>query len=258
MSASRGGLKNALPERLRLDIRSIWYAVRSMAYGGDRVVCPVCGGQFSRFLSFGLDKRPNAQCPRCGCLERHRLLWLYLKDRTRFFEQSLKVLEFAPTLVLQRRFRRMKNLDYVSADLSSSVAMLRMDITQINFPDDRFDAIICYHVLEHVLDDRKAISELFRVLKPGGWAILQSPIDMTRDETFEAPDVTSPQDRERVFGQSDHVRIYGRDYRDRLEQAGFNVRLDDYVRDLGPEQAVKCGLMTGEKIHFCTKPDRDR
>jgi SAM-dependent methyltransferase len=254
MAPSRGGLKNALPERFRLRMRGVWYAIRSTAYQGDRVTCPVCGGSFSKFLPFGLDKRPNAQCPRCGCLERHRLLWLYLKDRTRFFEQSLKVLEFAPTPVLQSRFRRLKNLDYVSADLSSRIAMLKMDITAITFRSDLFDAIICYHVLEHVLDDRKAIAELFRVLKPGGWAILQSPLDPTRDKTFEAPDVTSPRERERVFGQSDHVRIYGRDYPARLEQAGFKVRLDDYVQDLGSEQAAKYGLMAGEKVHFCTKP----
>ncbi len=253
MTASRGGLKNAVPERLRLGMRGVWYAVRSIAYRGNHVTCPVCEGHFSKFLAFGLEKRPNAQCPRCGCLERHRLLWLYLKDRTRFFEERLKVLEFAPTPVLQSRFRRLKNLEYVSADLSSTTAMLRMDITAINFPADQFDAIICYHVLEHVLDDRKAISELFRVLKPGGWAILQSPIDENREKTFEAPDITSPRDRERVFGQSDHVRIYGRDYRARLEQAGFGVRLDDYVHDLGSELAAKYGLMAGEKIHFCTK-----
>jgi SAM-dependent methyltransferase len=179
---------------------------------------------------------------------------LYLRDRTKFFEQALKVLEFAPTPVLQSKFRRLKHLEYVSADLSSTMAMFRMDITAIGFPADQFDAIICYHVLEHVMDDRRAMRELFRVLKPGGWAILQSPVDPGRGETYESPDITFPSERERVFGQRDHVRIYGRDYKDRLEDAGFTVRLDDYVRDLGQEPARKHGLMSDEAIYFCTKP----
>jgi SAM-dependent methyltransferase len=132
--------------------------------------------------------------------------------------------------------------------------MLRMDITRISLTDNQFDCVICYHVLEHIPDDQKAMRELFRVLKPGGWAILQSPIDFNHDKTFEDPSIVSPDERERFFGQNDHVRIYGRDYKDRLEKAGFVVKVDDYVQQLGDSAIKKYGLMRDEKIHFCSKP----
>lgn len=132
--------------------------------------------------------------------------------------------------------------------------MIKMDITNINLPDNQFDCIICYHVLEHILDDKKAMKELFRILKPGGWAILQSPVDPNRDETFEDPNVVSPEERERVFGQRDHVRIYGQDYKNRLERAGFTVKLDNYSRELGDNIIKKYGLMKDETIYFCSKP----
>jgi SAM-dependent methyltransferase len=132
--------------------------------------------------------------------------------------------------------------------------MLKINIADIPLPDDQFDCVICYHVLEHIPDDQKAMRELFRVLKPGGWAILQSPIDFNHDKTFEDPSIVSPDERERFFGQNDHVRIYGRDYKDRLEKAGFVVKVDDYVQQLGDSAIKKYGLMRDEKIHFCSKP----
>ncbi|MEK7873336.1 MAG: methyltransferase domain-containing protein, partial [Chloroflexota bacterium] len=146
--------------------------------------------------------------------------------------RNLRVLDVAPLPVLQAKYVKLPNLDYLSVDIASPIAMVRMDITAIGCPRDQFDCILCYHVLEHVPDDRKALQELFRVLKPGGWAILQSPIDATRPKTFEDFSVTSPEERERVFGQSDHVRIYGLDYKDRLTSAGFIVRVDDYAKQL--------------------------
>lgn len=132
--------------------------------------------------------------------------------------------------------------------------MIKMDITDINLHDNQFDCIICYHVLEHILDDEKAMRELFRVLKPGGWAILQQPVDPTRDKTFEDPNIVLPEERERVFGQKDHVRIYGQDYKDRLERTGFTVKLDNYTGELGDNIIKKYGLMKDETICFCTKP----
>lgn len=131
-----------------------------------------------------------------------------------------------------------------------------MDITRIQFEDNTFDVILCSHVLEHVLDDQTAMSELFRVLKPGGWAILQSPIDFKRDKTFEDPDIVLPDDREKAFGLPDHVRIYGRDYEDRLKNVGFSVKMDDYVRTLGIDMVKKYGLPEDEEICFCVKKTR--
>jgi len=128
-----------------------------------------------------------------------------------------------------------------------------MDITYIPYKHNSFDVILCNHVLEHVVEDQKAIRELFRVLTPGGWAILQCPIDSQRAKTFEDPSITAPHDRARAFGQHDHVRIYGRDYKERLEKAGFTVKVDNYARDLDINVVRKYGLKD-EEIHFCTKP----
>jgi SAM-dependent methyltransferase len=162
------------------------------------------------------------------------LLWLYLQQRTNLFSTPLKVLHFAPEFALQRRFRQCSNLDYISADLSEPEAMQKMDITAIPSANQTFDVILCSHVLEHIPDDRQAMRELHRVLKPGGWAILLVPIDMRREQTFEDPTVTDPQERLRLFEQTDHVRIYGRDYVQRLEQAGFMVRQEDFLACLDP------------------------
>jgi SAM-dependent methyltransferase len=147
----------------------------------------------------------------------------------------------------------MPHLDYITADLSSSQVNTKADITNIPCKDNSFDVVLCNHVLEHVPDDQRAMRELLRTLAPGGWAILQSPIDSGRDVTFEDSSITSPRDRERAFGQHNHVRIYGRDYRRRLERAGFQVNVDSYAKDLEPLVVSKYGLQE-EQIYFCTKP----
>jgi len=228
--------------------------ISSLMYIGKQVTCSCCNGSFRKFLSYGVKARENALCPRCESLERHRLLWLYLKNKTNFFTDNLRVLHFAPEYFFQKTFKSMPNLDYISADLTSPFAMVKMDITNIVYEDNSFDVILCCHVLEHIIDDNRALMELFRVLKPGGWAILQAPIDLKRDKTFEDTNIVIPKDRERIFGQEDHVRIYGRDYKDRLEKAGFTVKVDAYGREMGDDMIKKYGLMKDEDIYFCTKP----
>jgi len=247
-------LKKFIPEKYLPQARRIYFNLRCLWYLGNRYICPCCNGRFRKFLPFGVKPRANALCPRCGSLERHRLLWLYLKNRTNFFKDNLKVLDIAPMDFFQQKCKALPNLNYISADISSPIAMIKMDITNISMRDNQFDCIICYHVLEHIPDDQKAMRELFRVLKPGGWAILQSPIDYHRDKTFEDQNIVLPEERERIFGQKDHVRIYGRDYKDRLERAGFTVNPDNYVRELGDDKIKKYGLMKDEIIYFCTKP----
>jgi SAM-dependent methyltransferase len=217
------------------------------------LTCPCCGRQFPRFLTYGLQRRPNAKCPHCGSKKRHRLLWLFLRQRTNFFTDRLRVLHFAPERCF-KAFASLPNLDYVTADLQPGKAMLAIDITAIALPAGSFDAILCSHVLEHVPDDRRAMRELFRVLKPGGWAALMVPVEPGRAETFEDSRVVSPQEREQVFGQHDHVRIYGQDFRERLESAGFAVRVHPYSKELGPEAVKKYALKRKEEIYFCTKP----
>lgn len=253
LSGTKSFAKKVIPEKYHHSFREIRRQCVSLYLCGYRFTCPICGGHFRKLLPFGVKPRPNARCPRCGSLERHRLLWLYLKAKTNLFADDLKFLDIAPMDCLQRKFRAMPNLDYISVDLESPIAMVKMDITDMQFPSNYFDCIICYHVLEHIFDDRKAMAEIFRVLKPGGWAILQVPI--LRDKTFEDPSVTAPEDRERIFGQRDHVRIYGLDYRDRLEAVGFNVKVDDYVKQLSEDAIKKYGLMEDETIYFCSKPN---
>lgn len=246
-------LHDMVPSRQQMHARMLFCRARALRYAGDRVRCPCCGGNFGQFLQVGQPPRPAA-CPRCDSRERQRLLWLYLENRTNFFSAALRVLHFAPEDCFQAKFRSMPNLDYLSADLISTSAMVAMDITRIAYPDGGFDVILCSHVLEHVPDDRKAIGELYRVLQPGGWAILQVPIDWTREKSLEDPAVTDPCERLRLFGQSDHVRVYGPDYPDRLKAAGFHVEVSDYVASFLSSEIERMGLDASEKMFVCRKP----
>ncbi|MFH1196288.1 MAG: glycoside hydrolase family 99-like domain-containing protein [bacterium] len=215
------------------------------------VICPICNSQYSHFQSAGIKPRPNALCRECGSLERHRTLWLYLSRKTNFFKDKIKLLDIAPSKCLSGIFKKLPNVEYMSIDLNSPLAMRHMDITSLDFPDDSFDCIICYHVLEHIPDDRKAMRELRRVLKPGGWAILQVPMTGLA-KTLEDPSITSPEKRKEIFGQEDHVRSYGLDYKDRLEEAGFNVSVDKFASELPIAEIKRYALHKGD-IYYCSK-----
>lgn len=234
------------------EMQAVWQGFK---YAGDRLICPCCNGHFREFLPYGSPARPNAVCPRCYSLERHRLLWLYFQNQTNLFSHPLKILHIAPEKWLQTKFKTLSNLDYLSADLEADWAMQKMDITNILYENNTFDVILCNHVLEHIPDDRKAMAELLRVLKPKGWAILQVPLEPNRETTFEDPTITLPEERERIFGQHDHVRIYGRDYQDRLKQAGFQVKVDSYVKELSQEMIEQYALREDHDIYFCFKPE---
>ena len=229
--------------------------VISLCYAGMNRECPVCRGKFRRFLPHGLSNRQNAACPRCGSLERHRLIWLYLRDKTDFFSSNLKVLHFAPEFCFQRIFRSLPNLDYVSADLTSNEAMERMDITNIPVKNDTYDCILCCHVLEHIPDDMKALKELYRVAKPKGWAIIHVPIK--GEKTFEDLSVKSPEERLKHYGQEDHFQIYGSDFLEKLQSVGFRVKVGSYLAELDEKRIEYHGLVvegeTKEKIYFCSK-----
>jgi SAM-dependent methyltransferase len=200
--------------------------------------------------------RANARCPNCGARDRQRHLWLYLERRTNLFSDRLRVLHFAPERIFEEKLRPQPNLDYVSTDLARARADVKADITDLPFPDDSFDVILCSHVLEHVVEDRKAMRELYRVLRRGGWALVLVPIDFSRDETFEDHTVVAPADRERLFGQADHVRVYGRDFKARLEEADFTVRVENFRGELGESEARKYGLRPrNPDLHVCLKND---
>jgi SAM-dependent methyltransferase len=220
----------------------------------DPAECPVCGTIAAGFKPFGLVRsQPERQCPSCGSLERHRGVWLYFQERTNLFTEPVHMLHIAPEMFLARRLGARDNIDYLTADLDPDRAMVTMDITDIQYPDDTFDVVFASHVLEHIPDDELAMRELRRVLRPGGWAILQVPI--YGPKTREDPSVVDPAERERLFGQDDHVRMYGNDgeYERRLTRSGFDVKVDRFVADMAPAKARRYRLSQIEDIYFCTK-----
>lgn len=222
---------------------------------GHKVQCPISGRWYRKFLPYGrLQPRDNALCPDSLSLERHRLMWIYLQRNTSFFNKPAKLLHIAPELCFIHRFEALKNLEYITADLESPLAKVKMDIHKIPFPDASFDIVFCNHVLEHVADDFQAMSEMLRVLKPGGWGIIQVPLDYNRATTYEDSSVTNPAERERLFGQNDHARVYGLDYGRRLEKAGFKVTEDDFVKKLPAEEVSRYALDPIEIIYRVDKP----
>lgn len=234
---ARRAVRALVPGHLRPTLAG---ALRGLRHRGDAVACPCCGRSFDRFIRHR--GRPHAKCPGCGALERHRMLWLYLAERTDLMSAPAALLHFAPEYAFERRLRRIPTLRYVTADIDSALAMDKVDIMAMPYADESFDAVLCSHVLEHVDDDRVALAEIRRVLKPGGLALLMTPIDGRVETTLEDPTVTTPAERHRVFGQSDHQRLYGRDFGRRVEAAGFAVRVDRYADDSDPELAARHGL----------------
>ena len=221
---------------------------------GNKYTDPIDGNTFRAFLPYGYNKiRNNVLSPSTFSLERHRLLWLYLKNETSFFKAKLKVLHFAPESALMNQFKKLKNLSYDTIDLNSPIADIKADICDLPFLDNSYDFILCNHVLEHIVDDNKAIRELYRVLKKNGIGIFQVPIDYNRDTTFEDFSVTNKKERNKLFGQYDHVRIYGLDFFDRLENAGFTVERCEYTSKLSKEDIINFCLPKKEIIPICRK-----
>lgn len=228
--------------------------VLALALKGGTYTDPIDGKSFKNFLPYGYgNQRNNVLSPSTLSLERHRLLWLYLKNETVFFTAPKKVLHFAPEQAFYKRFRNQKNLDYTTTDLNSPLADVKADICNLPFEDNSYDMILCNHVLEHIPDDTKAMQELYRVLRPGGMGIFQIPQDLSRDVTFEDDSITDAKERARIFGQYDHVRVYGRDYFDKLRSVGFRVTEEDYTQKLPVEEVERYCLAKGEIIPVCFK-----
>ncbi|MFT5437585.1 MAG: SAM-dependent methyltransferase [Ulvibacter sp.] len=221
---------------------------------GEKYTDPIDGNSFRKFLPYGYEKiRENVLSPSTLSLERHRLFWLYLTNETEFFTKKLKVLHFAPEQAFFKRFRKMKNLEYTTTDLNSPIATVKADICDLPFDDNAYDFIICNHVLEHIPDDTKAMQELYRVLAPGGVAILQVPYEADRNTTFEDDTITDPKERAKIFGQYDHVRVYGMDYFEKLAEIGFKVLALNYSANLSEEEINKYRLAKGELLPVCKK-----
>ncbi|MEN2283630.1 class I SAM-dependent methyltransferase [Algoriphagus sp. SE2] len=219
---------------------------------GNNVYCPVCDHSYKKFLPYGRIARENALCPNCLALERHRLMWLFLKGKTDFFTSKLKVLHIAPEHCFIDRFEAISNLEYITADLESPLAKVKMDVHKIPFEENTFDVVFCNHVMEHVEDDLVACAEINRVLKNDGWGIIQSPV-YDLDKTLEDKTIKDPAERERVFGQRDHVRKYGNDYAARLRKSGIKIEANQFVKELSTEDIKKYSLPEKEVIFVCRK-----
>jgi len=223
---------------------------------GDTFIDPIDGKGFKSFLPYGYgEQRNNVLSPSTLSLERHRLLWLYLKSETDFFTANKSVLHFAPEQCFLNRFRALKNLEYTTTDLESPIADVKADICNLPFKDNSYDIILCNHVLEHIPDDTKAMQELYRVMKPGGFGVFQIPQDLNRGLTFEDDTITDKAERSKIFGQYDHVRIYGRDYFDKLRSFGFTVKEVDFTATLTDAEIMTYCLAQGEIIPVVFKPD---
>ena len=245
---------NLVPRPLLIKL-SYWVRpILALYYRGKTYTDPIDNKSFRKFLPYGYENpREGVLSPSTLSLERHRLLWLYLKNETNFFTDTLKVLHFAPEQAFHKRFKKLENITYTTTDLNSPIADVKADICQLPFGDDSYDVILCNHVLEHIPDDTKAMEELHRVLKPGGWGVFQIPQDLNREKTFEDNAITDRKERARIFGQYDHVRIYGRDYFNKLRSIGFKVDEINYTETLGTNAIAKFRLASGEIIPLVRK-----
>ena len=268
---------NTIPRPLLIRMSYVARPIIAFSLKGTNFTDPIDGKSFKSMLPYGYEtQRNNVLSPSTLSLERHRLLWLYLNEQTDFFKSelvsdssftntkriklrdaetnsALKVLHFAPEQAFYKLFRNQKNLEYTTTDLFSPLADVKADICDLPFEDNQYDVILCNHVLEHIPDDTKAMQELYRVLKPGGIAILQIPQDLSRATTFADDSITDQKERAKIFGQYDHVRIYGRDYFDKLRSIGFKVVEEDYTNKIAPELVEKYCLAKGEIIPVCFK-----
>ncbi len=245
---------NSIPRPVLIRISYLVRPFLKIYLKGTRYTDPIDGSGFRKFLPYGYEnQRENVLSPSTLSLERHRLLWLYLKNETEFFNKNLKVLHFAPEQAFYKRFRNLPNLDYTTTDLNSPLADVKADICDLPFEDEKFDFILCNHVLEHIPDDKQAMHELYRILKPGGTAILQIPQELDREVTFQDDSITDPKERAKIFGQYDHVRVYGRDYFDKLRAVGFRVEEADYTAELTASEIDQYRLAKGEIIPVCHK-----
>ena len=239
-----------VPRKYLQRVSTVGVKIAGLFYLGDEVECPICSKHYRKFLPYGRIKpRENALCPNCLSLERHRLMWLYLKEKTPFFKKNLDVLHIAPEVCFIKRFEKIHGDRYITADIESPLAKVKMDIHDIPFNHNAFDVVLCNHVLEHVRDDIKAMQEIRRVLKPGGFAILQVPFfNPVPDITFEDDTIVDKREREKIFGQDDHVRKYGRDYVSRIQKSGLIPTEDQFVNELPEDMRKRFGLGRGEVI----------
>ena len=237
------------PRVFLINLSIFFQPLLSIIFKGSKFTDPINGKKYSHFLSYGYNKlRSNALCPGTLSLERHRLLWLYLNSNSKIENQKLKVLHVAPEQVFFKKFKKFNSWTYTTTDLNSPLADVKANLCNLPFKDECFDLILCNHVLEHIVDDIKAMEEIYRVLKPKGKAIIQVPLNKKKKISYENYEITDPKERSFHFGQYDHVRIYGMDFFERLSSVGFKYEKVDFTSTLTDEEIIKYGLIKGELI----------
>lgn len=235
-------------EKFRLQLHISFRKLKALTLSGKDVYCPCCEKSFSKFLSKGngLETRDNAVCPNCGSLERTRLLCMYLKNETQIFKDFPHILHIAPEEVLKGKL--VSNPNYIDADLNPNFASTQMDITEIKFPDNYFDYIICSHVLGHVPAEQKAVTELYRVLKPSGKLFFLSLLDPGSPSTIEEPNITtSPEEKLKMYGEKDLQRLYGLDFAERVRRQEVTIETIDYRENFSPAERTKMSLGDGKR-----------
>lgn len=243
--------KTALPVYLRM---------RGLYYSGNNVACPCCGGQFSRLVVIGYDKRP-AQCPRCRSNERDRTLWLYLDRFPEILPEGSKMLHVAPEEIFYRRFRKDPRIQYTAGDKFLNIYKgsyppdtIYLDITDMTgIPDNTYDFLLCSHVLGCIPDDGQAMREMLRVLKPGGKAIIQVPVREDLEATYQDLTIEDPDMRIKAFGDPNYVRYYGKDYKYRLEAQGFKTNFIPISTIFSDSDIRRYGLVQNDEIQLCSK-----
>lgn len=271
-------IKHLIPFWAGKKIRGTYQKTLGFVYKGNTYYCPYCKHSFRKMLPAGeklevIEKyniigsgyRENCTCPRCYAKDRDRLIHLYLEKKTTLFTEAHKVLHIAPEAWLKELFHDLPHVHYTNGvkDIDDpdygyyyDRRTREIDITDLEMKDNFYDAIVCSHVLEHVLNDQKAMREIYRVLKPGGWAILQVPYSTLIDITIEDSTVVSPQERKKRFGQFDHVRIYGNDYETRLKNTGFEVeRFNPLNEEWGKQYIQQYALNPHEDLFIVHKPN---
>lgn len=268
-------IKQIIPPFVGRTLKRSWLSIRGIYYAGNNYECPLCGHSFSKMLPGGFDlpviadkqivgggRRNNDVCPRCQSTDRDRLIYLYLKHESDFFTEKQFLMHIAPEPSLYKVFRKTTNIDYYPATKYEEgfyygKDVQKEDLLDLQIDDNSFDWIICNHVLEHIPKDTKAMSEIFRVLKPGGKALLQVPYSLILDKTFEDSTITEPKEREKFFGQFDHVRIYGKDYPERLKSVGFDVKIVKQEHNFSHiEDLTRFAVNPKEDLFLCLKPNK--
>jgi len=236
----------ALYKRLPMSVRRVFFTGRAHE-------CPVCGSSLRSFVSGGIHHDlEETRCPVCGSEERHRMGWLVVGRVTaESGREPERVLHIAPAWCLESRFRRRWGDGYMAGSLEGGEGRVVADLTDLSFDSGSIDLLYCSHVLEHIVDDISAMREIGRVLAPDGWALVQVPI--TSDRTREIPSVADAAERERLYGQSDHVRRYGADFSDRLREAGLAVTTWSPTKILSREEQVRYGIGDDEDVFVCRR-----